>query len=445
MRSYGFLGIGTLFLFVEVVACGGDESSLFEPGSPSAGGTGGDASITPTAGAGGTPGCSGSTPTMCGSDCVNTLNNQLHCGACGQTCSAGLSCDNGACISKMCKVDPDCEDGFGCTIDSCVQGKCAHAPGPNIGSTQCPSGQFCVVGKGCVLSKACQQDANCADDDPCTTGEKCDPAIAICTWVPLDKDSDGHAPVVCGGDDCDDSNASVYAGAPELCDALDNNCDGTPDNGATCASAFASCQAGACVCAPQYACGQECADKNTSQAHCGTCFHACPAGSACANGQCACPSGTPCAQGCVDLNSNKDNCGACEHACAYSSTCQGGNCKCPGAQLLCGGQCVDGSANPYNCGACGHACSNTEQCSQGKCVCVGKVCSNVCVDTSTDPANCGQCGNPCTTGTWCSGGTCGGIGGSSGAAGSGAYMGLLPAPAIKCGPGQFVLFGTCFP
>jgi len=46
----------------------------------------------------------------------------------------------------------------------------------------------------------------------------------------LDVDGDGHFTDACpGGDDCDDSEASVYVGAPEICDDLDNDCDGTVD------------------------------------------------------------------------------------------------------------------------------------------------------------------------------------------------------------------------
>ena len=42
----------------------------------------------------------------------------------------------------------------------------------------------------------------------------------------VDDDWDGWAP--CEGD-CDDTDATVYDGAPEQCDGLDNDCDATAD------------------------------------------------------------------------------------------------------------------------------------------------------------------------------------------------------------------------
>ncbi|MEZ4302371.1 MAG: MopE-related protein [Polyangiaceae bacterium] len=48
--------------------------------------------------------------------------------------------------------------------------------------------------------------------------------------APPDDDGDG----VNQNDDCDDNDATVYPGAPELCDFKDNDCDGVVDDG-TCA------------------------------------------------------------------------------------------------------------------------------------------------------------------------------------------------------------------
>src|SRR5262249_31049791 len=47
-------------------------------------------------------------------------------------------------------------------------------------------------------------------------------------YVPTDLDGDGDS--VCAGD-CNDLDPTVAPSLPELCDGLDNNCDGTADEG----------------------------------------------------------------------------------------------------------------------------------------------------------------------------------------------------------------------
>ncbi len=51
----------------------------------------------------------------------------------------------------------------------------------------------------------------------------------ICKGQCADADNDGYASVTCGGDDCNDSDPTINPGVAELCNGVDDNCNGQID------------------------------------------------------------------------------------------------------------------------------------------------------------------------------------------------------------------------
>ena len=96
------------------------------------------------------------------------------------------------------------------------------------------------------------------DSDPDHCGGCGIVCAGTCTaGVCSDGDGDGIEPP----EDCDDTNPNVFPGAVEICDGIDNNCDGVIDEGnpggnvacttnlpGECASGITACQLGAIVC-----------------------------------------------------------------------------------------------------------------------------------------------------------------------------------------------------
>jgi hypothetical protein len=109
----------------------------------------------------------------------------------------------------------------------------ALPPGGCESDRGCSSNAECDDGVWCNGPETCGRTGRCYDSPagPCDDGlacttDGCDEATRTCTHTALDRDGDTFEDAICGGTDCDDEQAAVYPGAPELCDGLDNDCDG---------------------------------------------------------------------------------------------------------------------------------------------------------------------------------------------------------------------------
>ena len=108
---------------------------------------------------------------------------------------------------------------------------------------ECSSDDLCKT-RACVdgLCKVVST-VTCDDGDTCTT-DSCVPETGQCEYVPRtrDEDGDGHRAALLGtvpgapgscGDDCDDTSAKAHPGAKEVCDGVDNDCNGIIDDTGT--------------------------------------------------------------------------------------------------------------------------------------------------------------------------------------------------------------------
>ncbi len=132
------------------------------------------------------------------------------------------------------QTDSD-EDGFGDACDVCV----FDAGNDGDGDGFCESEGDCNDGDAAInpgAEEVCDGADNDCDEQIDEGFDQDGDGVADCFDVcPSDAGNDADGDGVCASDgDCNDDDAATFPGAPELCDDVDQNCDGELDLGAAC-------------------------------------------------------------------------------------------------------------------------------------------------------------------------------------------------------------------
>lgn len=286
---------------------------------------------------------------------------------CSGLCRTGhLSCVSGqggceeavVAVDEVCTpangdpVDENCNDQVdeGCACSSGTSRACYAGPAGTLGHGQCAAGQ-----------QACGSDNTWG---PCE-GQTL-PAAETCANSGADDNCDGIEDNVPGlGEPCiDDSKKGICREGvtacvgdsvvpvcktkepqQELCDDIDQNCDGNPTDGF---------------------------DLNSNE-NCGECGRKCDNGTTCCNGDCV---------PVEEFRHDANNCGGCGNRCGRDMYCCWNDCL-PAPS---GGITLLGGATKPPKSICG--CES--DCRDRAC------CGDQCVDILNDVKNCGACGNDCT-------------------------------------------------
>ncbi len=108
-------------------------------------------------------------------------------------CTVNDVCNEGQCVGKK----MSCDDGDGCTDDSCLSGTCVHTSIAQ--GSPCDDGIACTTGDTCSAGTCLGTKLSCNDANPCTK-DICDPSIGC---VNIDNSAQCNDGDPCTLDVCD--------------------------------------------------------------------------------------------------------------------------------------------------------------------------------------------------------------------------------------------------
>jgi len=345
-------------------------------------------------------------------DSCDNIANDANCDD-GLFCDGAETCD--AFLGCLVGTAPNCDDGVGCTDDSCNESTDSC---DNIANdANCDDGLFCDGAETCdaVLGCLAGTAPNCDDGVGCTD-DSCNEATDSCDNIANDAN-------------CPDDG--LFCDGAEYCDAV-NDCSSTGDpctGGAVCNESTDTCDTPVCNNNGTCESGEDC----------NNCPNDCISGTSgsaavCGNGICEAGDGEDCVSCPADCNgvqngkpSNRYCCGAGGGdnpiSCA-DSLCSTGGWSCTdvpaggGTPYCCGDGFCDGAENDVNCGIdCG--CVTNADCDDGVActddACIGGACSNTPNDANCPDdglfcdgteycdgsAGCLSTGDPCSAGETC--------------------------------------------